>query len=142
MKREQIEMTAGQTNRMNRLIRAECCNCVDDICIVLDHGYGFYCPQMGMRILFCPWLREAVLPLDERLRRDLIGDIRMKPCEMCRREFSPKSNRARFCNLCAQKRRKSKEAERQRERYRRSTHLDHPEAACGADSRAPNSDSG
>ena len=142
MTREQIEMSAGQTKRMNRLIREECCNCVDDICIVLDHGYGFYCPQMGMQILFYPWLREAVLPADERLRCDLIGDIRMKPCEKCRREFSPKSNRARFCNLCAQRRRKSKEAERQRERYRRSTHLDTPQAACGEDFRTVSQDSG
>ena len=139
---KELRLTGSQAKRMNRLIRDECSNCVDDICIVLDHGYGFYCPQMGMRILFCPWLREAVLPLDERLRRDLIGDIRMKPCEMCRREFSPKSNRAMFCPACAHKRRKSKEAERQRERYHHSTHLDVPQAACGADSRHINEDSG
>ena len=141
MKKE-IEMTAGQMKRVNRLIEAECCNCVNSVCIVMDHGYGCYCPQMGMKILFCPWLCEAVLPLDERLRHDLIGDIRIKPCEMCHRDFSPKSNRARFCHACARKRRKANEAERQRKRYHRSTHLDHPEAACGADSRAPNSDSG
>lgn len=139
---KELRLTGSQAKRMNRLIRDECSNCVDDICIVVDHGYGFYCPQIGMRILFCPWLREAVLPLDERLRRDLIGDIRMKPCEMCRREFSPKSNRAMFCPACAHKRRKSKEAERQRERYHRSTHLDVPQAACRADSRHANEDSG
>ena len=127
-----IRMTTSQVKRVTRLIESECCNCVDGICIVLDHGYGCYCPQMGMRILFCPWLREAVLPADERMRHDLIGDIRMKLCEMCRREFSPKSNRAMFCPACAHKRRRMKEAERQRERYRRSTHLDIPEAACGA----------
>ena len=92
MKKE-IEMTAGQMKRINRLIEDECCNCVNSVCFVMDRGYGCYCPQMGMKILFCPWLREAVLPTDEKLRRDLIGDIRMKPCEMCRREFSPKSNR-------------------------------------------------
>ena len=127
-----IRMTTSQVKRVTRLIESECCNCVDGICIVLDHGYGCYCPQMGMRILFCPWLREAVLPADEKMRYDLIGDIRMKLCEMCRREFSPKSNRAMFCPACAQKRRRMKEAERQRERYRRSTHLDLLEAACGA----------
>ena len=134
MKKE-IRMTTSQAKRITRLIESECCNCVDGICIVLDHGYGCYCPQMGIRILFCPWLREAVLPADEKMRRNLIGDIRMKPCEMCRREFSPKSNRAMFCPVCAHKRRRMKEAERQRERYRRSTHLDIPEAACGADFR-------
>ena len=123
-KNKETRMTAGQTKRMNRLIRDECCNGVDDICIVLGHGYGFFCPQMGMRILFCPWLREAVLPADEKLRCELNGDIRMKPCEMCQRGFFPKSNRSRFCNICARRRRKSKEAERQRERYHRSTHLD------------------
>ena len=127
-----IRMTTSQVKRVTRLIESECCNCVDGICIVLDHGYGCYCPQMGMRILFCPWLREAVLPADEKMRHDLIGDIRMKLCEMCRREFSPKSNRAMFCPACAHKRRRMKEAERQRERYRRSTHLDIPEAAFGA----------
>ena len=139
---KEIRMTTNQAKRLTRLIEEECCNCVDGICVVLDHGCGFYCPQMGMRILFCPWLREAVLPLDERLRHDLIGDIRIKPCEMCNRDFSPKSNRAAYCPACSAKRRRMKEAERQRERYRRSTHLDHSEAACRADSRAPNSDSG
>ena len=129
---KEIRMTTSQVKTVTRLIESECCNCVDGICIVLDHGYGCYCPQMGMRILFCPWLREAGLPADEKMRHDLIGDIRMKLCEMCRREFSPKSNRAMFCPACAQRRRRMKEAERQRERYRRSTHLDFPEAACGA----------
>ena len=106
-----IRMTTSQVKRVTRLIESECCNCVDGICIVLDHGYGCYCPQMGMRILFCPWLREAVLPADEKMRHDLIGDIRMKLCEMCRREFSPKSNRAMFCPVCAQKNKKMKQAE-------------------------------
>lgn len=110
MKKE-IEMTAGQMKCVNRLIEAECCNCVNSVCIVMDHGYGCYCPQMGMKILFCPWLREAVLPADGKLRRDLIGDIRMKSCEMCRREFSPKSNRARFCPICALKNRRKKKTE-------------------------------
>ena len=130
-----IEMTNGQAAKVSRLIEKECCNCVDSICIMQDHGYGWYCPQMGTKILFCPCLKKAVLPMDENLRRELLGGDKGKDCEMCLREFTPKSNRARFCPGCAKKNRRMKEAERQRIRYHRSTHLEHlqpcPDAAFG-----------
>ena len=47
-----------------------------------------------------------------------------KKCRICGKPYIPGSNRAQFCPDCSRKRRREKEAARQRQRYwRQSTHL-------------------
>ena len=131
----EVEMTSRQSARVCRLIEKECCNCVDSICIMMDHGYGWYCPQLGTRILFCPWFKEAVLPMDRELQRELLEGAKGKMCEMCHRSFIPKSNRAVFCSVCARKNRKLKKTEWMRNARHSCGRLEPPQAAYGADFR-------
>ena len=65
----------------------------------------------------------AVLPLDGKLEAALLHRADRKRCTECGGYFLPKSNRGKYCPDCTVKVRRRKESERQRKRYRLSTHL-------------------
>ena len=116
-------MTYQQFRRARRLIH-ECCNYDGGNCIALDDGEPCVCVQSISYSLLCRWFRTAVLPLDTELHTALLHKDGAKPCAECGALFLPGSNRAKYCPACAGIVRKRKEAERQRKRYRLSTHLD------------------
>ena len=65
------------------------------------------------------------LPLNAVLCAEIAKDHdHLKLCCECGASFTPKSNRAKYCPACAKKMRRQKEAERQRKRYHRPTHLE------------------
>ena len=108
-------LTKEQMPRVRRLVK-QCCNYDGGECIALDDGAGCVCVQTISYSLLCKWFRNAVLPLDPALELRLLGGT-TKRCENCREQFVPGSNRAKYCPACGAKRRKTKEAARQRERY-------------------------
>ena len=95
------------------LLRTECANYYDGECVMLDTK----CPQCHSDSLICSWFRDAVLPLDKALHAELTGIGNVQKCESCQRPFKPVSNRAKYCEECAVRERKRREATRQRERY-------------------------
>ena len=119
-------MSANQRMRAKELVRQECCNYLDGMCVVLENGYGDRCVQCISRHVACRWFRDAVLPLGDVLEQELYrkDTVRSKQCVRCGTVFVPGSNRARFCKECAVLRRRRKEAERQRKRRHRSTHIE------------------
>ena len=70
-----------------------------------------------------PLFIAAVLPLDGKLEAALLHRADRKRCTECGGYFLPKSNRGKYCPDCTVKVRRRKESERQRKRYRLSTHL-------------------
>ncbi len=59
-----IPLTPKQSRRVNALIRRECCNYDNGICILLD----CVCPQtITYSHIICKWFKTAVLPLDKEL---------------------------------------------------------------------------
>lgn len=108
-------LTQEQMPAVRRLVR-QCCNYDHGACIALDDGAGCCCVQTISYSLLCKWFRAAVLPLDPVLEASLLGGP-TKRCASCGEAFVPGSNRAKYCQPCSKKRRKTKEAARQRERY-------------------------
>ena len=53
-----IRMTEKQAREAHKLVRKECCNYVDGMCVALDCP----CPQLITRSLNCKWFHHAVLP--------------------------------------------------------------------------------
>ena len=41
-----IEIKAGQFRKVSRLVRRECCNCMDGNCLLLDDGETHTCVQL------------------------------------------------------------------------------------------------
>ena len=89
-----IEIKAGQFRKVSRLVRRECCNCMDHI--------------------FCNHFKDAVLPLDKELYRVLICDNDYKRCQSCGSRFYSKARNKRYCDHCAERIKRQKAAERKR----------------------------
>ena len=63
-----IEIKAGQFRKVSRLVRRECCNCMDGNCLLLDDGETHTCVQLISKYhIFCNHFKDAVLPLDKEL---------------------------------------------------------------------------
>ena len=68
-----IEIKAGQFRKVSRLVRRACCNCMDGNCLLLDDGETHICVQLISKYhIFCNHFKDAVLPLDKELYRELI----------------------------------------------------------------------
>lgn len=110
------KMTPGQLAKARRLIRNECQNYDKDHneCLMLDEGGGCACVQYISFSLLCTYFRNAILPLDPVLERDLLGGPGTKHCACCNALFVPGSNRAKYCRECAPKVRRRQKTEYQR----------------------------
>ena len=109
-------MTPDQLRRAKRLIRKECSNydAEHNECFALDEGDGCVCVQSISYSLLCRYFRDYILPIDEKLMLELLPPVNMKRCQICGREYLPKSNNTRFCPDCAKKRIRVKARERMR----------------------------
>lgn len=110
-----IEMTPAQRRRANALIKRLCCNYDKGNCIALDDGEECVCVQSICYSLTCKWFINAVLPDDRVLYAEIMGET-VKNCAVCGKAFAPRSNRAKYCESCAQKvhRRQKNEHDRQK----------------------------
>ena len=105
-------MTKEQRRLVNDLIKKSCANYRCGNCVLLDDGEECVCVQSISISLCCNYFRNAVLPLDKKLEKDILSSI-TKYCEECHKPFSISSERSRqrYCTDCAKKRiRKSKNA--------------------------------
>ena len=91
-----IRMTPDQLRRIKALIKNQCCNYDDGDCLLLDCP----CPQMITYSLICKWCKTAVLPNNKELYIQLIKSVNTKKCDVCGKLFTPKSNRAKYCDKC------------------------------------------
>ncbi len=96
------ELSYNQARKIHKLIRAECCNCIDGKCLLLDDD----CMQLGsIYHICCNYFRRAVLPLDESLCAELTAKDNAKRCEKCKKYFVPNSNRQKYCSECSEQNR-------------------------------------
>lgn len=66
-----VKLDYQQSLRVNELIRRECCNCVENNCVLLDD----VCVQLiSQHHIYCKYFLRAVLPLDEKLSEELLSD--------------------------------------------------------------------
>jgi hypothetical protein len=84
---DMVKLDYNQAKKVHKLIRGECCNCVDGNCILLDD----VCMQLiSQRKIYCNYFLRAVLPLDKNLSEELRSKD-SKRYEVCGKYFVPRS---------------------------------------------------
>ena len=69
-----IEIKAGQFRKVSRLVRRECCNCMDGNCLLLDDGEEHSCVQLISKYgIYCNYLLKCVLPAFPKLYGDILA---------------------------------------------------------------------
>ena len=116
-----IEIKAGgQFRKVSRLVRRECCNCMDGNCLLLDDGETHTCVQLISKYhIFCNHFKNAV----QELYRMLICDNDYKRCQSCGSRFDSKARNKRYCNQCAERIKRQKAVERKRRQRERQKQL-------------------
>ena len=111
-------MAPAQRRRANALIRKTCCNYENGNCLLLDDGEECVCPQTISYSVCCKWFRWAVLPQDKALEAEIFRSASVKRCAECGATFVPRSNRAKYCEACAERvhRRQKNASDRKRRR--------------------------
>lgn len=108
-------MNGTQARKVRTLIRRLCANYDGGNCLLLDDGDGCVCPQTISNSLMCSYFQTAVLPNDRELCAKIVGGIHnWKRCILCGRQFVARSNRAVYCDHCAQQERRRKTRDRVR----------------------------
>ena len=119
-----IEIKAGQFRKVSRLVRRACCNCMDGNCLLLDDGETHTCVQLISKYhIFCNHFKDAVLPLDKELYRELICGNDYKHCQSCCSRFYSTARNKRYCDRCADRIKRQKAAERKRHQRERQKQL-------------------
>ncbi len=103
-------MNDDQLREARKLIQKRCCNYDNGNCVMMDHEYCSVCAQWITYTLNCRWFRNAVLPSDPELEGKILKRTARKKCSVCGKPIFSKSNRAKYCPVCAKKIRKQKEA--------------------------------
>lgn len=114
-----IDIKKGQFRKISRLVRRECCNCMDGNCLLLDDGETHSCVQLISKYhIFCNYFKNVVLPLDNELYQELIGND-YKRCTVCGSRFYAAARNKRYCESCAERIKRQKAAERKRRQRER-----------------------
>ena len=66
-----IKLDYNQARKVHKLIRKECCNCVENNCVLMDD----VCVQLiSQHNIYCNYFLRAVLPLDKNLSAELLSE--------------------------------------------------------------------
>lgn len=109
--------TLEQKRKVKKLIVQKCANYQDNNCIALDYYDGCPCIQIINNKLYCNYFRNAVLPNDSYLEKELTGYSDKERCAICKKPFDKTGNRKIYCAECAKRRKKFQQAEYARKRY-------------------------
>lgn len=68
-----LKLNSQSFDKVVSLIKAQCSNCCDDNCLLLDDGESHICPQLiTPSHIICRYFLEAVLPGDKKLLKQII----------------------------------------------------------------------
>ena len=68
-----LNLTRKQSAKVRRLVRRECCNCVNGNCLLLDDGEPCRCVQLISRYgINCNYFLKAVLPAEKELYEEIL----------------------------------------------------------------------
>ena len=99
----EIQHLNGIQFRLSKsLIRRLCANYESGNCLLLEENFEpCPCPQLLTCSLLCKYFRSSVLPADVELHTEIMGSSQYKRCIVCGRPFYANSNRAVYCDRCA-----------------------------------------
>lgn len=111
-------MSKKQHRKACTVIKELCCNYDRSTggCLLLDDGTVCKCPQIASQSLICKYFRDVLLECKEckALKAEIFGEDCMKTCVVCGKPFRAVSNRAKYCNRCAEKVKRTQSAARKR----------------------------
>lgn len=117
--KELQRMSAMQKRKAVALIKSLCCNYDGPTgsCLVLSGWDYTPCPQCASNSLVCRHFRDALLEDKEgkALKAQIMNDANLKTCQVCGKPFQAFSNRAKYCQKCAQETRRKRQREYMRE---------------------------
>ena len=68
-----LKLNSKQSAKVRKLVRRECCNCVDGNCLLLDDGEECKCVQLISQYgIYCNYFRKAVLPTEKELYEEIL----------------------------------------------------------------------
>lgn len=102
--------------KIQALIQRRCANYDKKNCLLLDDWMPCVCPQFSARVLNCKYFRSIVLPDDPELYGSLMIIVPKRFCVLCGKPLYNAGNAAKYCQACAKKERRRREAERMRKR--------------------------
>ena len=109
-----IKITPELAKKVNESVRKECCNCIDDNCLLLDYGEEVTCPQLiTLYSICCKYYAAAVLPGNPELYAEVMESGK-KRCKQCGKLYTPHSKNQQYCHACGEMRKKEKARDRQR----------------------------
>lgn len=74
-----LKLNSKQSAKIRKLARRECCNCVDDDCLLLDDGEECKCVQLISRYgIYCNYFRKAVLPAEKELYEEILQQNKIR----------------------------------------------------------------
>ena len=115
-------MSTKQYHEAKSLIKNLCCN-YDNVtgnCWLMDGT----CPQMISQSLICRYFRDVLLEdkAGKALKAEIMQEDYVKTCAVCGRPFRALSNRAKYCNKCANEAKTKQATERKRKQRSNVTH--------------------
>lgn len=108
-------LTPQQAIIIRKAVR-QCCNYAEGECLLLDDGEGQVCPQSISSTLNCRYFRNAVLPANPKLEKEIFGIRANRRCKICGSYFVGGSGRAKYCTNCAAAVHRKQKAEYARKR--------------------------
>ena len=75
-------LTPQQAIIVRKAVR-QCCNYAEGECLLLDDGEGQVCPQSISSTLNCRYFRNAVLPANPKLEKEIFGIRANRRCKIC-----------------------------------------------------------
>ncbi len=67
---QKLKLNSQSFDKVVSLIKAQCCNCYDGNCLLLDDGETHICPQLiTPSHIVCRYFLESVLPGDRALQK-------------------------------------------------------------------------
>ncbi len=70
---QKLKLNSLSFDKVVSLIKAQCCNCYDGNCLLLDDGETHICPQLiTPSHIVCRYFLESVLPGNKALKKRII----------------------------------------------------------------------
>lgn len=74
-----LKITPKQAERIHRLVKELCANCIDGNCLLLDDGKEHKCVQLiSLYGIYCNYFLYAVLPSEKELYEEIQKQNKLK----------------------------------------------------------------
>ena len=84
-----FKITPKQAERIHRLVKELCANCIDGNCLLLDDGKEHKCVQLiSLYGIYCNCFLKAVLPAEKELYEEILKQNKLE--RDLSRVFSPR----------------------------------------------------